>query len=55
MKSAGLTKMFVAGGCVAIALSLLFIPLIVWGRRARVAFGPFYEKLVVENGGFGRA
>ncbi|UNI16979.1 hypothetical protein JDV02_003361 [Purpureocillium takamizusanense] len=55
MESAGLTKMFVVGGCVAIVMSLLYIPLLVWGRRARVALAPFYEKLVVENGCFSRA
>ena len=47
--------MFIAAGCVATAMGLLFIPLIVWGRRARVALGPFYEKLIIENGGLSRA
>lgn len=42
----GLTKMFVTAGCVNLFLSLLFIPLVLYGKRIRIALHAHYDKMV---------
>ncbi|CAI6092421.1 unnamed protein product [Clonostachys chloroleuca] len=50
IESAGLTKLYVIGGCVSSAVCLLCVPLIYWGRRIRKAsWGP-YESILQQHG-----
>ncbi|RSL78023.1 hypothetical protein CEP51_008591 [Fusarium floridanum] len=46
MKTMGLTNMYILSGCIAFAIGLLFVPMIIWGKRIRVALTPRYWKLV---------
>ncbi|KAL2671165.1 hypothetical protein Neosp_013739 [[Neocosmospora] mangrovei] len=55
MNTMSLTKIFVISGCINTALALLFVPLMVWGRRIRVAMALKYEGLLAQVGGVNRA
>ncbi|RSL66446.1 hypothetical protein CEP53_003343 [Fusarium sp. AF-6] len=55
MNTMSLTKIFVISGCINTALALLFIPLLVWGRRIRAAMASKYEALLVKVDGVSRA
>lgn len=46
MKTMGLTNMYILSGCIAFAIGLLFIPMVIWGKRIRTALAPRYWKLV---------
>jgi len=47
----GLTNMFVTAGCINLALSLLFIPLIIYGKRIRIALHAHYDRMVESESG----
>lgn len=42
----GLSNMFIVIGCLSLAIGLLFIPMIIWGKRIRIALAPYYYSLV---------
>ncbi|KAK7427804.1 hypothetical protein QQZ08_005742 [Neonectria magnoliae] len=46
MGSMGLTNMYILSGCIAFAIGLLYIPMIIWGKQIRTAQGPKYWRLV---------
>ncbi|KAH7260385.1 major facilitator superfamily domain-containing protein [Fusarium solani] len=46
MKTMGLTNMYILSGCIAFAIGLLFVSMIIWGKRIRTALAPRYWKLV---------
>ncbi|KAK2011933.1 major facilitator superfamily transporter [Colletotrichum eremochloae] len=46
MTGMGLTNMFVLSGVVSLLIGLLYIPLIIWGKRIRTALAPRYWRLV---------
>ncbi|KAF4537473.1 MFS transporter [Lasiodiplodia theobromae] len=46
LESAGLTNMFVTCGVISLVVSLLFVPVVVWGRRWRVRLAGRCEGLV---------
>lgn len=50
---AGLTSMFVTCGLISLVVSLLFVPMVVWGRRWRVRVAGRCEGLVGRQGGGG--
>ncbi|KAH7401389.1 major facilitator superfamily domain-containing protein [Pyrenochaeta sp. MPI-SDFR-AT-0127] len=47
----GLKNMFLILGFVSLAVSSLFIPLIIWGKRIRARLAPRYFKLLEKQGG----
>lgn len=46
MTGMGLSNMYILSGCVAFAIGSLFIPLLIWGKRIRVALAGRYYRLV---------
>ncbi|KAI9167927.1 putative MFS-type transporter [Paramyrothecium foliicola] len=48
LASMSLTKVGIISGCVSMTLALLFIPIIVWGKRMRIASAQRYGKLAIE-------
>ncbi|KAH8688407.1 major facilitator superfamily domain-containing protein [Ilyonectria robusta] len=46
MTNMGLTNMWILAGCIAFAIALLYIPMIIWGKRIRTALGPRYWRMV---------
>lgn len=41
----GLVNMFIVAGCVSFGISLLFIPMIIYGKRMRTALASRYYNL----------
>ncbi|KAF5010074.1 hypothetical protein FDECE_3740 [Fusarium decemcellulare] len=46
MSSMGLTNMYILSGCIAFGIGSLFVPMIIWGKKIRVALAPRYWRLV---------
>jgi hypothetical protein len=46
IESMGLTKMFAMAGCINLFFSLLFIPLVIYGKRIRIALHGHYDRMV---------
>ncbi|KAF9783624.1 hypothetical protein IL306_008751 [Fusarium sp. DS 682] len=46
MNTQGLSNMFIVIGCIAFAIGSLFVPMIIYGKRIRVALASRYWKLV---------
>ncbi|KAF4449509.1 putative HOL1-like protein [Fusarium austroafricanum] len=46
MNQMGLSNMYIMSGCIAFAIGCLFIPMIIFGKKIRVALAPRYWKLV---------
>ncbi|KAG7122360.1 putative MFS-type transporter like protein [Verticillium longisporum] len=46
MTSMGLSNMFITAGCVAFAVGSLFLPLLIWGKKIRIALAPRFRRLV---------
>lgn len=42
----GVQNMFISVGCLCIGIQLLFIPMVVWGRRARGWTEGYYTGLI---------
>ncbi|KAM0438827.1 hypothetical protein ACHAPT_001588 [Fusarium lateritium] len=55
MNSMSLTNIFVISGCINTVVALLFVPLMVWGRRIRAAKASKYEALLAQIGSVNRA
>ncbi|KAB5515362.1 major facilitator superfamily domain-containing protein [Coniochaeta sp. 2T2.1] len=48
----GLGNMYILIGSIALAVGLLFVPLLIWGRRIRTALAPRYYALVEKRGSY---
>ncbi|KAI1078608.1 major facilitator superfamily transporter [Whalleya microplaca] len=46
MKDVGITNVHILGGCISLFIGLLHIPMIIWGKKIRVALAPRYYRLV---------
>ncbi|GKT66295.1 major facilitator superfamily transporter [Colletotrichum tofieldiae] len=46
MSSMGLSNMYILSGAVSLLIGLLYIPMIIWGKRIRTALAPRYWRLV---------
>ncbi|KAK1997753.1 major facilitator superfamily transporter [Colletotrichum falcatum] len=46
MSSMGLTNMYILSGVLSLLIGLLYVPLIIWGKRIRTALAPRYSRLV---------
>jgi hypothetical protein len=46
----GLSNMFITAGLISLAISMLFVPLIIWGKKIRKAMAPRYYKLLEKQG-----
>ena len=46
VQAMGFTNMFVVIGCVSFAIGLLYIPLIIFGKKMRTVLAPRYYHLV---------
>lgn len=46
MTNMGLTNMWILAGCISFVIGLLYIPMIIWGKRIRTALGPRYWRMV---------
>lgn len=44
--SMGLTNMFVVAGAISLAIGLTYVPMIIWGKRIRIALASQYWKQV---------
>ena len=49
MQAMTLTNMFVICAVVSFLISLLFVPLLIWGKRMRVATAAKYYKMLEEQ------
>ncbi|KAH6656908.1 major facilitator superfamily domain-containing protein [Truncatella angustata] len=45
----GLSNMYILAGCIALAVGLLHVPLIIWGKRIRIVLAPRYQSLVAKK------
>ncbi|KAM0330846.1 hypothetical protein ACHAQA_003801 [Verticillium albo-atrum] len=45
MTRMGVANMYITGGCIAFAVGCLFIPLLIWGKRIRIALAPRFHRL----------
>ncbi|KAF0318178.1 hypothetical protein GQ607_014546 [Colletotrichum asianum] len=46
MSSMGLSNMYILSGAIALVIGLLYVPMIIWGKRIRTALAPRYWRLV---------
>ncbi|KAK8053297.1 major facilitator superfamily transporter [Apiospora saccharicola] len=46
MATMGIGYMYVTAGCISLVIGLLHLPLIIWGKRIRIAMAPRYYKVV---------
>ncbi|GJC81664.1 putative MFS-type transporter C1271.10c [Colletotrichum liriopes] len=46
MSSMGLSNMYILSGAVSLLIGLLYVPMIIWGKRIRTALAPRYWRLV---------
>ncbi|KAM0430880.1 hypothetical protein ACHAPT_005512 [Fusarium lateritium] len=46
METMGLTNMYILSGCIAFSIGLLFVLMIIWGKRIRTVLAPRYWELV---------
>ncbi|KAF6803184.1 major facilitator superfamily transporter [Colletotrichum musicola] len=46
MSSMGLGRMYIMSGGISLAIGLLYIPMILWGKKIRIALAPRYWRLV---------
>ncbi|OLN87607.1 putative MFS-type transporter C1271.10c-like protein 11 [Colletotrichum chlorophyti] len=46
MSSMGLSNMYILSGAIALLIGLLYVPMIIWGKRIRTALAPRYWQLV---------
>lgn len=51
LQHSGLSNMFITAGLVSFAISMLFVPLIIWGKKIRKALAPRYYELLEKRGG----
>ncbi|KAK2599269.1 hypothetical protein N8I77_011039 [Diaporthe amygdali] len=51
MERSGLSNMFITAGLISFAISMLFVPLIIWGKKIRRALAPRYYELLEKQGG----
>ncbi|KAL1875845.1 hypothetical protein Daus18300_003036 [Diaporthe australafricana] len=51
LEHSGLSNMFITAGLVSLAISMLFVPLIIWGKKIRMALAPRYYELLERQGG----
>jgi len=49
MRAMTLTNMFIICAVVSFLISLLFVPLLIWGKRMRVATAAKYYKMLEEQ------
>lgn len=45
----GLSNMFITIGSLSLFIGLLYVPLLIWGKRIRTQLAPRYEKLVAKK------
>ncbi|KAI1874387.1 hypothetical protein JX265_004595 [Neoarthrinium moseri] len=46
----GLSNMYIVCGFVSLAIGLLYVPLVIWGKKIRIALTPRYESLIAKKG-----
>lgn len=51
LQTSGMSKMFITAGLISFAISMLFVPLIIWGKKIRKALAPRYYELLEKQGG----
>ncbi|TDZ49798.1 putative MFS-type transporter [Colletotrichum trifolii] len=49
MSSMGLSNMYILSGIISLVIGLLYVPMIIWGKRIRTALGPRYWRLVEQR------
>ncbi|KAG8169488.1 hypothetical protein KVR01_000233 [Diaporthe batatas] len=49
--NSGMSNMFITAGLISFAISMLFVPLIIWGKKIRKALAPRYYELLEKQGG----
>lgn len=50
MERNGLQNMFIACGFISLGVTLLIVPMILWGKDARRRLAPHYLRLVEQQG-----
>lgn len=51
IKATGLDNMFISAACLSIGIGLITIPMIVWGKKARVMTARRYKELAASQPG----
>ncbi|KAG6361618.1 hypothetical protein INS49_009845 [Diaporthe citri] len=51
LQHSGLSNMFITAGLISFAISMFFVPLIIWGKKIRKAVAPRYYELLEKQGG----
>ncbi|KAF9878331.1 MFS transporter [Colletotrichum karsti] len=46
MSNMGLSNMYILSGAISLVIGLLYVPMIIWGKRIRTALAPRYWRLV---------
>lgn len=46
MSNMGLTNMYILSGVISLLIGLLYVPMIIWGKRIRTILAPRYLRLV---------
>ncbi|RGP69381.1 major facilitator superfamily transporter [Fusarium longipes] len=49
MSTMGLSNMYILSGCIAFVIGCLFIPMIIWGKKIRIALAPRYWRLAAQR------
>lgn len=55
LEHSGLSNMFITAGLISSAISMLFVPLIIWGKKIRKERAPQYYDLLEKQGGLAAA